>query len=194
VCSIQNSSRVFRAGHTAQSVARSGQNSIAQGSGIWRGSLQCDLCPEGGHRTQPRVSTLGTLKISAFALKGREADQLNFAPIAAQKIESAIETCYNLKPIFALLVRSICRPFRARRPWSRFPGLKPWAESSSPFGAKTFRGDFLQMSKLQTQGKPWAKLSGPFGAGSPGRMNDATSHDHANCPTLHPVTNRHEDK
>ena len=27
-----------------------------------------DLCPEGGCRTQPRVSTLGTLKINEFAL------------------------------------------------------------------------------------------------------------------------------
>jgi hypothetical protein len=29
-----------------------------------------DLCPEGGYRAQPRVSTLGTLKINEFALKG----------------------------------------------------------------------------------------------------------------------------
>jgi hypothetical protein len=58
---------------------------------------------------------------------------------------------------FALLVRSICRPFsisnpedrvlfvertfmclvrrfRANRSGRRFPGLKPWAESSSPLG------------------------------------------------------------
>ena len=33
-----------------------------------------DLCPEGGYRAQPRVSTLGTLKINEFALKGQEAD------------------------------------------------------------------------------------------------------------------------
>jgi hypothetical protein len=29
-----------------------------------------DLCPEGGLRAEPRVSTLGTLKINEFALKG----------------------------------------------------------------------------------------------------------------------------
>ena len=33
-----------------------------------------DLCPEGGYRAQPRVSTLGTLKINEFVLKGQEAD------------------------------------------------------------------------------------------------------------------------
>ena len=141
-----------------------------------------------------RVSTLGTLKINELSLKRRETDQLNFAPIAAQKIELAIETCYSVEPTFALLVRSICRPFRARRSWWRFPGLKPWVESSSPFGAKTFRGDFLQMSTLLTQAKPWAKLSCPFGAGPPGLMNDATSRDHAQWPAIHPITNRHEDK
>ncbi len=48
-------------------------------------SVRGDLCPEGGYRTQPTVSTLGTLKINEFALRGREADQINLAPIAAQK-------------------------------------------------------------------------------------------------------------
>ena len=28
-----------------------------------------DLCPEGGYRAKPRVSTLGTSKINEFALK-----------------------------------------------------------------------------------------------------------------------------
>jgi hypothetical protein len=45
-----------------------------------------DLCPEGGYRAQPWVSTLGTLKINEFALKGREADLIKLAPIAAPKI------------------------------------------------------------------------------------------------------------
>jgi hypothetical protein len=58
------------------------------------------FCPEGGYRTQPRVSTLGTLKINEFALKGREADLIKFAPIAvpniaAPKLVCAIEACYN---------------------------------------------------------------------------------------------------
>jgi hypothetical protein len=45
-----------------------------------------DLCPEGGYKAQPRVSTLGTLKINEFALKGREADLIKLTPIAAQRI------------------------------------------------------------------------------------------------------------
>ena len=36
--------------------------------------------------SQPRVSTLGTLKINEFALKGREADLIKPASIAAPKI------------------------------------------------------------------------------------------------------------
>ena len=140
---LLNSWYLFSTVHTARSplcsrrcpfVARSGQESLVQSSAIWRGSLLGDLCPEGGHRTQPRVSTVGTLEINEFALKGREADQINFAPIATQILECTIGTCYNLESTFALLVHSICRPFRARRSWWRFPGLKPWAESSNPFG------------------------------------------------------------
>jgi hypothetical protein len=41
----------------------------------------------------PRVSTLGTLKINEFALKGREADLIKPASIAGQNLECAIETC-----------------------------------------------------------------------------------------------------
>jgi hypothetical protein len=124
---------------------------------IGRDSLRPDLCPEGGYRTQPRVSTLGTIKINEFALKGREADQINLAPVTTKKLDCAIDAGYNLEPTFALLVRSICRPFRARHSGWRFPGLKPWAESSCPFGAKTSRRDFLQMSQLTVPAlKPWA--------------------------------------
>jgi hypothetical protein len=77
-------------------------------------SVRGCLCPEGGYRTQPRVSTLGTLEINELTLtrrypvapsvkntrssglemlKGREADQINLAPVAAQKLEYAIKTC-----------------------------------------------------------------------------------------------------
>jgi hypothetical protein len=37
----------------------------------------------------------GTLKLNEFALKGREADRMKLAPIAAQNLECASETCYN---------------------------------------------------------------------------------------------------
>jgi hypothetical protein len=43
-------------------------------------------CPEGGYRTPSRVSTLGTLKISEFALKGQDADLIKLAPIVAPEI------------------------------------------------------------------------------------------------------------
>jgi hypothetical protein len=42
---------------------------------------------------QPRVSTLGTLKINEFALNWREADLIKPASIAAPKLQCAIETC-----------------------------------------------------------------------------------------------------
>jgi hypothetical protein len=44
--------------------------------------------PRSGYRAQPRVSTLGTLKINEFALKlkGREADLIMLAPDDAPKI------------------------------------------------------------------------------------------------------------
>jgi hypothetical protein len=65
--------------------------------GVWTfGELSSgDLCPEGGYRTQPKVSTPGNPQIYEFALKlkGREADLIKLAPIAAQKLECAIETC-----------------------------------------------------------------------------------------------------
>jgi hypothetical protein len=73
------------------------------------------ICPEGGYRAQPRVSTLGTLKINEFALtrhmnvrsmnntrssglemlKGREADLIKPASTLRQNLECAFETCYN---------------------------------------------------------------------------------------------------
>jgi hypothetical protein len=63
--------------------------------------------------------------------------------------------------ISTLLARSICRPFRALR-WVDGPrvetGLKPWAESSSPFGAKNLPYSFLQRAKQRAQGKRWAGL------------------------------------
>src|ERR1700744_6237597 len=57
---------------------------------VRRGSLRYDLCPEGGYRTQPRVSTLGTLKINQFALKGREADRIKSRTYFWRKIRGRI--------------------------------------------------------------------------------------------------------
>jgi hypothetical protein len=59
---------------------------------IWKASLYDanrtqagSLCPEGGYRTQPRVSTRSPQN-KRFALKGREADLIKRTPIAALKI------------------------------------------------------------------------------------------------------------
>jgi hypothetical protein len=46
---------------------------------VWDG-----FAPQMGRRIQPRVSSLGTLKLNEFALKGREADRMKLAPIAAK--------------------------------------------------------------------------------------------------------------
>jgi hypothetical protein len=83
------------------------------------------------------VSTLGTLKINEFALKGREADLIKPASIAAPEIRVPIETCYNWTYLRVVSTFDL-PPFRANRSGRRFPGLKPWAESSSPFGARPF--------------------------------------------------------
>jgi hypothetical protein len=82
----------FQDGQANSSQARS---ALALQFGRLEGGTRSDLCPESGYRAQPRVSTLGTLKINEFALKGREADLIKLAPIATPKLECAIETCYN---------------------------------------------------------------------------------------------------
>ena len=53
---------------------------------IRRGALEVILCPEGGYRAQPKVSTLGTLNINEFDLEGREADLIKLAPMATPTI------------------------------------------------------------------------------------------------------------
>jgi hypothetical protein len=75
--------------------------------------------PRRGYRIQPRVSTLGTLKMDGSPCKGERCGyEMDLAPIAVQKLEWVMETCYNCAigtPISTLLGRSIWRPFRARR-------------------------------------------------------------------------------
>jgi hypothetical protein len=76
-----------------------------------------------------------------FALKGREmrAYQMKLAPVAAQKSECAIGTCDNwtFGPRFRLVRTSDLAPPSGRvARGGRFPGLKPWAEFFSPFGAQ----------------------------------------------------------
>jgi hypothetical protein len=53
---------------------------------IWKGALGMIYAPKVATGLSPGVSTLGTLKINEFALKGREADLIKPAPIAVPKI------------------------------------------------------------------------------------------------------------
>jgi hypothetical protein len=89
--------------------------------------------PRRGYRTQPRVSTLGNLKNERFALKGREAtDEL--APIAAGKIRVREKRAYfHVANTFGLPPLQL----QGASLGELLPGLKPWAEPSGPFGAKT---------------------------------------------------------
>ncbi len=70
-------------------------------------------CPEGAEEFSPGFQPWEPSS-SRFALKGREIDSR----------------------LILRLTPSILSPFRAIRRGVRFPGLKPWAEFSSPFGAK----------------------------------------------------------
>jgi hypothetical protein len=75
----------------------------------------------------------------ALKLKGREADLIKLAPIAAQNLECAIETCYNWT--YFRVVSTFDLPplqLQGESLWWRFPGSKPWVESSSPFAARPF--------------------------------------------------------
>jgi hypothetical protein len=82
-----------------------------------------DLCPEGGYRAQPRVSTLGTLKINESALKGREAGLIKLAPIAAQKLECAIETCY-IWTYFPIVSTFDLPPLQGESLWALVPRVE----------------------------------------------------------------------
>ena len=64
---------------------------------------------------------------------------MKLAPVAAQKSEGAIGTCYNwtIGPRFRLVRTFDLAPPSGRVALGgRFPGLKPWAEFCSPFGAQ----------------------------------------------------------
>jgi hypothetical protein len=62
---------------------------------------------------------------------------MNFASIV-RKMGVGDCQVLQLESTSALLVDLIWRPFMGRRSGGRFPGLKPWAESRSPFGAGSF--------------------------------------------------------
>jgi hypothetical protein len=66
----------------------------------------------------------GNPQNNEFALKGREADLIKLAPVAAQNLECAIETCYNWT-YFRVVSTFDLRPLQGESLWRRFPGLKP---------------------------------------------------------------------
>jgi hypothetical protein len=76
---------------------------------------------------------------------------MNFASIVRQM---RVGNCQVLQSesTSALLVNSIWRSFRARRSGGRFPGLKPWAESCSPFGAGSSGRRMTGAKEMQTLG------------------------------------------
>jgi hypothetical protein len=68
--------------------------------------------------------------------------RFDFAQLNRDDIRSSMEcarTPSNYGPYKCCVIRSISRPFRARRGLGRFPGLNPRAESYSPFGGKALR-------------------------------------------------------
>ena len=90
-----------------------GQHDSSQARSAWAAPKGLEDSAQGFNPENPQNKR--------FALKGRERRdyQLNLAPIAAQELERITETCYNWILPPTLLVRSIWRPFRARRSgWS----------------------------------------------------------------------------
>ena len=71
------------------------------------------VAPKKGYRTQPRVNP-GKHRVRGFALKGRE---ITVRLMGALRVRTGAPS-----GLFAGEIR--------------FPGLKPWAESYSPFGAR----------------------------------------------------------
>jgi hypothetical protein len=90
--------------------------------------------PRRGHRTQPRVSTLGPTTPERRALKGRQIESTKNAKIGSSCRTSQSRTLI-LRNDGCVFIRYPLAPSgRTIHLWG-FPGLKPWAESHSPFGA-----------------------------------------------------------
>jgi hypothetical protein len=98
--------------------------------------------PRRGDTTQPGVSTPGTFHPRRCALTGPRRTRSvppNVAPCNRDEslVDERAETGAGYIVFLTLLGQSMWRPCRARCGLCRFPGLKPRAESCSPFGAKT---------------------------------------------------------
>jgi hypothetical protein len=139
-----------------------GQHDRSQARSAFRGP-----CPRRGYRTQPRVSTLGTQTNGSPGRGERGGYQMKLAPIALQKSEYAIGTCYNwtIGPRFRLVRTFDLAPPSGRVALGgRFSGLKPWAEYWSPVGA--------QKPHPRDNSPPWSRH---ISASSPARSQIARS-------------------
>jgi hypothetical protein len=156
-----------------QSVARSGQESIAQGLYVFGARYTPRrTCPEGATGLspgfQPRFQPWEPNTPEQRALKGRQVES---------SYNAEVRSNYSTSQLTTLILRNdgceihlvSCRPFRAKRLFWGFPGLKPWAKSCCPFGASPSGGMIMRLNRY----KPWANLSCPFGAGLLGSITGA---------------------
>jgi hypothetical protein len=98
--------------------------------------------PRRGYTTQPGVSTPRIFQPRRRALKGRRRTRSIPPKVAPQNRDESLvdvraETDAGYIVFLTLLGQSKWRPFGAQFGLGLFPGLKPLAESCSPFGAKT---------------------------------------------------------
>jgi hypothetical protein len=100
------------------------------------------IAPKGLQDSAQGCFNPGNPQSKWFALKGRELRLPDESRTLLRRKNKSAQLKHvaigHYNPPSALLVRSIWRPFRAHCSGGRFPGLKPWAESSRPFGAKIF--------------------------------------------------------
>ena len=100
----------------------------------------------GGNRNFTLIYTLGAFLISAdddmrpYALVESSPESLKRDEISRGRLHKAgangyLEKSYDILTSFKdVLGKRVGRPFRAISFWVSFPGLKPWAVLSSPFG------------------------------------------------------------
>src|SRR5271165_3954158 len=106
------------------------------------------FCPEaeGGYGNSARGFNPGNRPINGSALKGRQIGRNNNTRVKCS--EKCLALCQT-NASFILgsdrggLVHVSSRPFRANGFIGWFPGLKPWAQSWSPFGATNRPKRFL---------------------------------------------------
>jgi hypothetical protein len=133
---------LFSVGYTAEGSAPKGQDLLSARHPARR-ALRFEYliqCPEGAPGLSPGFQPWETPTPQRRALKGRKKTTINPTPFA---LKSGALTGRGAVGV-------------------RFPGLKPRAESCSPFGAKA-RPHRTALNRSQ----PWAVFSWPFGPLNP---------------------------